>query len=52
MAINKENKERISVSLKHESLKILKENAEKNCRTVSGEIEYLISRYLDDNKDE
>ena len=50
MAINRDNKERISISLKHESLKILKENAEKNCRTVSGEIEYLITKYLEENK--
>lgn len=46
LAINKENKERISISLKHESLRILRQTAEENCRTVSGEIENLIQKHL------
>ena len=51
MAINKEKKERISISLKHETLKTLREIAEKNNRTVSGQIEQFVQMYVDDNKD-
>lgn len=51
LAINKEKKERISISLKHETLKTLREIAEKNNRTVSGQIEQFVQMYVDDNKD-
>ena len=51
LAINKENKERISISLKHETLKTLREIAEKNNRTVSGQIEQFVQMYVDENKD-
>lgn len=51
MAINKENKERISISLKHKTLKTLREIAEKNNRTVSGQIEQFVQMYVDENKD-
>lgn len=51
LAINKENKERISISLKHKTLKTLREIAEKNNRTVSGQIEQFVQMYVDENKD-
>ena len=51
LAINKENKERISISLKHETIKALREIAEKNNRTVSGQIEQFVQMYIDKNKD-
>ena len=51
MAINKDTKERISVSLKHETLKTLREIAEKNNRTVSGQIEEFVQTYSDKTKE-
>ena len=50
MAINKNIKERISVTIKHETLKQLREIAEKNNRTVSGQIEQFVQMYVDENK--
>lgn len=51
LAINKETKERISVTIKHETLKQLREIAEKNNRTVSGQIEHFVQTYYEDSKE-